>query len=56
MSHDPTSGTDRRTFLQAGALATAAALGAAGLSLTRKRPPPRRRSSPGGSSARPASR
>ena len=29
MSHDPTSGTDRRTFLQAGALATAAALGAA---------------------------
>src|SRR5690349_4905176 len=30
MSHDPTSGTDRRTFLQAGALATAAALGATG--------------------------
>ena len=29
MSHDQTSGTDRRTFLQAGALATAAALGAA---------------------------
>jgi aryl-alcohol dehydrogenase-like predicted oxidoreductase len=27
MSHDETSGTDRRTFLQAGALATAAALG-----------------------------
>jgi predicted aldo/keto reductase-like oxidoreductase len=30
MSHEQTSGTDRRTFLQAGALATAAALGAAG--------------------------
>ncbi len=29
MSHDETSGTDRRTFLQAGALATAAALGSA---------------------------
>ena len=29
MSHDPTNGTDRRTFLQAGALATAAALGTA---------------------------
>ena len=29
MSHDQTSGTDRRTFLQTGALATAAALGAA---------------------------
>ena len=29
MSHDETNGTDRRTFLQAGALATAAALGAA---------------------------
>ena len=29
MSHDETSGTDRRAFLQAGALATAAALGAA---------------------------
>jgi aryl-alcohol dehydrogenase-like predicted oxidoreductase len=29
MSHDQTNGTDRRTFLQAGALATAAALGAA---------------------------
>ena len=29
MSHDETSRTDRRTFLQAGALATAAALGAA---------------------------
>lgn len=28
MSHDETSGTDRRTFLQAGALAAAAALGA----------------------------
>ena len=28
MSHDQTSGTDRRTFLQTGALATAAALGA----------------------------
>ena len=28
MSHDETNGTDRRTFLQAGALATAAALGA----------------------------
>jgi predicted aldo/keto reductase-like oxidoreductase len=28
MSHDQTNGTDRRTFLQAGALATAAALGA----------------------------
>ncbi len=28
MSHDQTSGTDRRAFLQAGALATAAALGA----------------------------
>jgi predicted aldo/keto reductase-like oxidoreductase len=27
MSHDETNGTDRRTFLQAGALATAAALG-----------------------------
>jgi predicted aldo/keto reductase-like oxidoreductase len=30
MSHDQTSSTDRRTFLQAGALATAAALGATG--------------------------
>jgi predicted aldo/keto reductase-like oxidoreductase len=30
MSHDPTGGTDRRAFLQAGALATAAALGATG--------------------------
>ena len=30
MSHDQTGGTDRRTFLQAGALATAAALGATG--------------------------
>ena len=29
MSHDQTNGTDRRTFLQAGALATASALGAA---------------------------
>src|SRR5436309_552271 len=29
MSHDDTNGTDRRTFLQAGALATAAALGTA---------------------------
>lgn len=28
MAHDETNGTDRRTFLQAGALATAAALGA----------------------------
>jgi aryl-alcohol dehydrogenase-like predicted oxidoreductase len=30
MSHDPTGGTGRREFLQAGALATAAALGATG--------------------------
>ena len=57
MAHDETNRTDRRTFLQAGALATASAVSlASGLQAQDAAAKARPATSPGGRSARPASR